>query len=91
MRTHATNGDVIPFYMQPTVGGSDIDSLVSLRGFEFEFPEVTWVGNAKIVGNFGGVGRKFLACNRIDTISVASEGIVPHGRSNLRPEASQYR
>jgi hypothetical protein len=31
--SHAANGDVVPFYMQPTVGGSDIDSLVSLRGF----------------------------------------------------------
>jgi hypothetical protein len=24
-------------------------------------------------------------------LSVASEGIVPHGRSNLHPEASQHR
>jgi hypothetical protein len=26
-------GSVVPFYLQPTVGGSDIDSQVSLRGF----------------------------------------------------------
>jgi hypothetical protein len=26
-------GSVIPFYLAPTVGGSDIDSLVSLRGY----------------------------------------------------------
>jgi hypothetical protein len=26
-------GSVVPFYMQPTVGGSDINSQVSLRGF----------------------------------------------------------
>jgi outer membrane protein assembly factor BamA len=26
-------GSIIPFYLQPTVGGSDINSKVSLRGF----------------------------------------------------------
>jgi phospholipase C len=26
--------NVIPFYMQPTLGGSDIDSVVGLRGFD---------------------------------------------------------
>ena len=35
IRTHLTvsDGRVVPFYMQPTVGGSDIDSQVSLRGY----------------------------------------------------------
>jgi hypothetical protein len=31
--SHSSNGDAVPFYMQPIVGGSDIDSLLSLRGF----------------------------------------------------------
>ncbi len=26
-------GSIIPFYLQPTVGGSDINSQISLRGF----------------------------------------------------------
>jgi hypothetical protein len=31
--SHAPVGDTIPFFMRPTVGGQDIDSLTSLRGF----------------------------------------------------------
>ena len=31
--SHAPNGNTIPFFMRPTVGGQDIDSLTSLRGF----------------------------------------------------------
>jgi hypothetical protein len=31
--SHAPAGNVIPFFMRPTVGGQDIDSLTSLRGF----------------------------------------------------------
>ena len=32
--SHAPGQNAIPFYMQPTIGGSDIDSLVSLRGYD---------------------------------------------------------
>jgi hypothetical protein len=32
--SHAPALSAIPFYMQPTLGGSDIDSVVSLRGFD---------------------------------------------------------
>lgn len=31
--SRSSEGSVVPFYMQPTVGGSDINSQVSLRGF----------------------------------------------------------
>lgn len=31
--SHASSGNTIPFFMRPTVGGQDIDSLTSLRGF----------------------------------------------------------
>jgi len=31
--SHAPSGNTIPFFMRPTVGGQDIDSLTSLRGF----------------------------------------------------------
>lgn len=32
--TTADTNNVIPFYMLPTLGGQDIESLISLRGFE---------------------------------------------------------
>ena len=31
--SHASGGNTIPFFMRPTVGGQDIDSLTTLRGF----------------------------------------------------------
>ena len=37
---------MIPFYMLPTLGGQDIDSLISLRGFEnyrFRAPDTMFV------------------------------------------------
>jgi hypothetical protein len=39
-------GSTVPFYLQPTVGGSDIDSRVSLRGFpdyRFRAPDALFV------------------------------------------------
>ncbi|HXP40773.1 MAG TPA: hypothetical protein VN833_10895, partial [Candidatus Acidoferrales bacterium] len=44
--TSADNNNVIPFYMLPTLGGQDIDSRVSLRGFEnyrFRAPDTMFV------------------------------------------------
>jgi hypothetical protein len=44
--TSADANSVIPFYMLPTLGGQDIDSLVSLRGFEnyrFRAPDAMFV------------------------------------------------
>ncbi len=44
--TTADANDVIPFYMLPTLGGQDIDSRVSLRGFEnyrFRAPDTMFV------------------------------------------------
>jgi hypothetical protein len=41
----ASTGDVIPFFMLPSVGGQDIDSRISLRGFEnyrFRGPDITF-------------------------------------------------
>jgi len=44
--TTPDTNSVIPFYMLPTLGGQDIDSLVSLRGFEnyrFRAPDAMFV------------------------------------------------
>jgi len=44
--TTADTNNVIPFYMLPTLGGQDIDSRVSLRGFEdyrFRAPDTMFV------------------------------------------------
>lgn len=44
--SHAAQGNAIPFYMQPTLGGSDISSLVTLRGYSdyrFRAPDATFV------------------------------------------------
>ncbi len=44
--TTADANNVIPFYMLPTLGGQDIDSRISLRGFEnyrFRAPDVMFV------------------------------------------------
>lgn len=44
--TSADSNNVIPFYMLPTLGGQDIDSRVSLRGFEnyrFRAPDTMFV------------------------------------------------
>ena len=44
--TSADANNVIPFYMLPTLGGQDIDSRVSLRGFEnyrFRAPDTMFV------------------------------------------------
>lgn len=48
IRTHlaVSNGGVVPFYMQPTIGGSDIDSQLSLRGYpnyRFRGPDATFI------------------------------------------------
>jgi hypothetical protein len=47
IRTHlAVSNGVVPFYMQPTIGGSDIDSQLSLRGFanyRFRGPDATFL------------------------------------------------
>ena len=32
--THTGTGDQVPFYLQPTLGGTDVDSRVSLRGWD---------------------------------------------------------
>ena len=44
--SHASNGGAVPFYMQPTIGGSDIDSRITLRGFvdyRFRAPDATFL------------------------------------------------
>jgi hypothetical protein len=59
--SHASDGSVIPFYMQPTIGGSDIDSLTSLRGFadyRFRAPDATFLQleySVPIWGPLGGL------------------------------------
>jgi hypothetical protein len=59
--SHASNESVIPFYMQPTIGGSDIDSLTSLRGFadyRFRAPDAAFLQvqyGVPIWGPFGGL------------------------------------
>lgn len=43
---NADANNVVPFYMLPTLGGQDIDSLVSLRGFEnyrFRSPDIIFI------------------------------------------------
>jgi hypothetical protein len=32
--THTSAGNQVPFYLQPTLGGSNIDSVVTLRGYD---------------------------------------------------------
>jgi len=57
--SHAGSGDVIPFYMQPTVGGSDIDSRLSLRGFadyRFRAPDATFIQTEYSVPISGPIG-----------------------------------
>jgi hypothetical protein len=42
----ALSGNIIPFYMLPTVGGQDIESRISLRGFDnyrFRGPDATFL------------------------------------------------
>lgn len=44
--SHAPGQNAIPFYMQPTIGGSDIDSVVSLRGYDnyrFRAPDAAFL------------------------------------------------
>jgi len=44
--TSADANNVIPFYMLPTLGGQDIDSRISLRGYEnyrFRAPDAMFV------------------------------------------------
>jgi hypothetical protein len=42
--TQTSNGNQIPFYLQPTLGGTDIDSRVTLRGWDnyrFRAPDLS--------------------------------------------------
>lgn len=55
----AANGGIVPFYLQPTLGGSDIESRLTLRGFNnyrFRAPNAAMLGVDYRIAVFDPIG-----------------------------------